>query len=564
MVDMLSEELCAAIEEREELLDTLGIIDAIETGKGLSITHAPIDLNEEDAILPCLDNTTELSSTCTLRRVKVHGQKARSFSPTSPLDCCVPTEDVLSFEESVPVSIGSSNQTSKQQQPQERRIEEEEEEEDSAIYSEPLPTPRRLSSDPQMDTSEDVYVDMNNALSDSDDESATDEVHCNNADYSRATTVFTNQDSANSLEADETEDSSPKCWISNTAFASCVLHMLRPNEDEITNTETGTSVPNRSSHSLDRRDTRVSSSSSSRHTEFAKSSESGISMRSCDSELIERASVAHRLSLELKRMRFELQEKEMQVDFLAEKLLSCKHELKKEAAHRQRDVKALQEQLNEASASKFLLFCKLQTAEARVKESEELKTKERLSIMEEDQTATGSPNGVLKDRKCNVLLSNTVNLSLEAQKSIHKKRSSFSPEPSPSKVSESVGHHPLQETLSQTYKQLLQAEKRGDDLWQRVKELENQPRSGKKGATNSSPQSTNRTNTKPKIRASHNIKKVKMTQESSSLASGRVVRANLEHCARPESQPQQDRAARRVKASSKENKPLSKTSRWRS
>lgn len=32
MVDMLSEELCAAMEEREQLLDTLGIIDAMETG----------------------------------------------------------------------------------------------------------------------------------------------------------------------------------------------------------------------------------------------------------------------------------------------------------------------------------------------------------------------------------------------------------------------------------------------------------------------------------------------------------------------------------------------------
>lgn len=302
--------------------------------------------------MPCLESTTELGRSGS---ADVHGQKARSFSPTSPLDCCIPHEDVHSFDKSGTLSIGSGDQPRKQGKDRN----------DNAIYSEPLPTPRRLSSCKQMDTSEEVYI--NNALSDSDDDSSSsstteEEIHDRDDDCERVTSLFTKPEAGIESEA---KASSPQCWIPNTAFASCVLHMIHPSNES---KDKDTSVSKSSSQSLNRRvggGSRIPSSSSS--TEFAKSSESEISLRSCDSELIERASIAHRLSLELKRMRFELQEKEMQIDFLAEKLLSSKQEIKREATQRQRDTKALQEQLNEASASKFLLFCKLQTAEASSK-----------------------------------------------------------------------------------------------------------------------------------------------------------------------------------------------------
>lgn len=71
-----------------------------------------------------------------------------------------------------------------------------------------------------------------------------------------------------------------------------------------------------------------------------------------------------------------------------------------------------------------------------MKESEERKAKEVLPLFveQEEQAVISSPTGVLTDRKCNVLDSTTIDLSIDAQNSLHKRKNSSSPKALPNKV----------------------------------------------------------------------------------------------------------------------------------
>eukprot|EP00210_Caulerpa_lentillifera_P007033 g6727.t1 len=549
MVDMLSEELYAAIDERKELLKTLQVADSN-------------DANEENGLMSCLDEATERISS-KLEKSQSGDIVPRSISPTSPLDCCLlPNEENRNFDTLPKLCIKglSSNQVYKGKRNGGSM---------DSFYSEPLPTSRGHTSI-HVDSSEDLHPDMNNALSDSDEDGdvaaiAADESHGGGTAHRSRRTHVSSLEYELRARAKQERSSGPQCWIPNTAFASSILHMIQPGEDETKGNKDR--IVNQFSRSSVNRSQRRATSTA----ELVRSHPSSIAMRSYETELFERVLQVPRLTFDLKQARNALRKKDKQISILSEKLNSSRLEAEEEVAQKCRDAKHLQEQLRaaeeklkKANASKFLLFGQLQTAEARLREMEETKNKNRVSIEEEAGTAVGSPVGALKDRKTSVLSSDTIDLSLEAQNAFRQRRSSLSPEPFPRKVSQLVNDHPLRETVSQIYEQLFLTDKRGDDLLQRVQEVEKPSRRGKKNPTTTNIQSktkTKATTLKSKPRKMNNTRKPE--SELSNNVRGRVARGTLAHCARPETRPKETRVPRQGKTTSKQIKPLSKSTRWR-
>ena len=94
----------------------------------------------------------------------------------------------------------------------------------------------------------------------------------------------------------------------------------------------------------------------------------------------------------------------------------------------------------------------------------------------------------------------------------------------PHRRTETVGHHPLQDTLSETYKRLLKAEKRGDRLQLRLHQLEKETcttsnsnsNNKKKGMDTTTPNrsitnSSGRTAKKPTRLGAKDLKKVSLS-----------------------------------------------------
>ena len=75
-----------------------------------------------------------------------------------------------------------------------------------------------------------------------------------------------------------------------------------------------------------------------------------------------------------------------------------------------------------------------------------------------------------------------VNLDISSHKQRRSPEQQFLSE-SLRKGIDSTGHHPLQDTLRQTYTRLLEAEKRGDELQHRVQQLEKKTTATKKKVT---------------------------------------------------------------------------------
>lgn len=318
-------------------------------------------LDGRNTVLSCFEKANEEESGRLVPRRR-GGQASRSHSPTSPLDCyCTPAEGVHNTEKlpKLPLRRNSYQLNNKERNGGIRE----------SFYSEPLPTPRGRTSY-QMDASEDLHPDMNNELSDSDDEDSTaEESHGRGVPHRSRRTHVSSLEYELSKRAKQERTSGPQNWIPNTAFASSVLHMIQPNENEIQKDE-GNAVHGLT-HSISHRSRRRSYSNV---PEIERSNASGIAMRSCETELLERAAVVPQLRFELRQARLALQEKKMQINVLAEELRSARQAVQEEASHRCRDVKTLhkqlnvlEEKLNDASASKFLLFCKLQTAEVSAK-----------------------------------------------------------------------------------------------------------------------------------------------------------------------------------------------------
>lgn len=97
-----------------------------------------------------------------------------------------------------------------------------------------------------------------------------------------------------------------------------------------------------------------------------------------------------------------------------------------------------------------------------------------------------------------------VNLDLSAQQAARSHAQQCINE-LPQKRTETVEYHPLQETLTLTYAQLIKAEKRGDQLQQRLEQLEKQT---KKPTVNTTSLNTTSVKAKSKRLGTTEIKKV--------------------------------------------------------
>ena len=208
-----------------------------------------------------------------------------------------------------------------------------------------------------------------------------------------------------------------------------------------------------------------------------------VNLRSYDAALIEKATAACRLSNDIKRLRLELHDREVHIEFLREKHYRYKENWKKEFTRRERETRDLKNQLDQATSAKFIMFCKLQAVEVslslpsafikaafvlqgRVGELEEALRlcHEQMKEVSFDDDDTSDDDEFRDD--------GIVVLDVNAQRSAHSccQQSSFVD--FPHKRTETVGHHPLQDKLSETYGQLREAQKRGDRLQLRLQQLE--------------------------------------------------------------------------------------------
>lgn len=144
-------------------------------------------------------------------------------------------------------------------------------------------------------------------------------------------------------EEDEDEDGEPSLWYSNTAYGDenppLVVEPLL-NNDEINNSD--------------------------------HSDESQIQLKTCRTALIERAHRARCLADELRQTRFALKDNQAQLEFVTDKMSCYRKMLKSEMYRRECEIKELRAQLNEATMSKFITFCKLQDTRQRLETLEQL------------------------------------------------------------------------------------------------------------------------------------------------------------------------------------------------
>jgi len=298
---------------------------------------------------------------------------------------------------------------------------------------------------------------MNNALADSDDDEASTEVSEPRNPVSimtgdddkmpRPTSSLNNADSDSDLE--EEDSTKPQCWISNAVYTSNVVGMIAAQTEELESDLEST----------------LSQGIADGFLSDQIEQNTNVSLRSLDSVLMDKALAAARMASDLKRMRLELFDREAHIEFLYERYYSYKQALRKEVNRRRYETTELKRKVDQTTSENFILFCKLQSAEARVAELESKLKSHSASADESSVQNQSEEEEPLSDE--------VVNLDISAQR-VARSNAQQHTNPFPYRQTETVVSHPLQESLSQTYAQLLKAEKRGDQLQRRLEKLEKQ------------------------------------------------------------------------------------------
>lgn len=141
----------------------------------------------------------------------------------------------------------------------------------------------------------------------------------------------------------------PEHWISNTVYTATVLDMVHSEEKAVEE------VKEKSSSQKAGRIVR----------QFLPNlyEDATVTLRSYDAAVMEKISAASRMANELKRMRIEIREREARIDILQERQLYFKATFRKEIYKREQEIAHLKETMDQATSQKFIMFCKLQSAE---------------------------------------------------------------------------------------------------------------------------------------------------------------------------------------------------------
>jgi len=198
-----------------------------------------------------------------------------------------------------------------------------------------------------------------------------------------------------------------------------------------------------------------------------------VRMRTTHVALVERANRAARLSKELFQAKFALHDSQSQLQFLSEKMMMYKNTFQDEVRRHEEETCRLRSMLNEATTSKFIMFCKLSECQEKVQQLEEhlvlsraMGTRSSLGAIDENGDQPGRDVLAKLPEK-------------ESEKVMMSPRwvrgSSMSTiERGAGKVAQNAVGSDLQLRLTETMRRLLEAESRGDQLQQRLKELEAQ------------------------------------------------------------------------------------------
>lgn len=245
------------------------------------------------------------------------------------------------------------------------------------------------------------------------------------------------------------ESGAPKLWLSNTAFHSPIDQGCPQVEEEVA------PVYGDHQHPL-------------------------VPMRTTHMALVERANRATRLSKELFQARFALHDSHSQLEYLTKKMMLYRTNFQNEVSRHQEEANQLRTKLNEAITSRFMMFCKLSECQQKV---QQLENQLARSFMSRSHTVEDEnfDSNRRTNRRGNVL--DTVN-GFESHR--NQRRSRGSSVDISSDGSQKSGQtartdrgDPLQRRLTETMRRLLDAQNRGDRLQQRVRELEShQKRSG--------------------------------------------------------------------------------------
>lgn len=204
-----------------------------------------------------------------------------------------------------------------------------------------------------------------------------------------------------------------------------------------------------------------------------------VRMRTTHVALVERANRASRLSKELFQARFALHDSQSQLQFLTERMMMYKKSFQEEVKRHEEEALKLRGMLNDATTAKFIMFCKLSECQEKVQQLEEQLVMSRV--------LSSRSNGISEE---NIDQNRRTGLRGQAQEKVDStgsptggqgwvRGSSMSTiERGPGRTVQSVVGNDLQRRLTDTMRLLLAAQSRGDQLQQRLQELEAQLKKG--------------------------------------------------------------------------------------
>lgn len=99
--------------------------------------------------------------------------------------------------------------------------------------------------------------------------------------------------------------------------------------------------------------------------------QSPVQFRTTHVALVEQANRANRLMNELRQTQLTLEDVQGQLDFTTERMIAYKHSMQYEQTLRMSETVELKLALDEATSSKFIMFCRLQESQTKIKNLEE-------------------------------------------------------------------------------------------------------------------------------------------------------------------------------------------------
>ncbi|CAD7702562.1 unnamed protein product [Ostreobium quekettii] len=252
------------------------------------------------------------------------------------------------------------------------------------------------------------------------------------------------QDQEKCAEQESAASTEGVVWLSNGAFHRTAVDSPTPSTDSETGPEAAVSA---------------------HHPQ--------VRMRTTHVALVERANRAARLSKELFQAKFALHDSQSQLQFLSEKMMMYKNTFQDEVRRHEEETCRLRSMLNEATTSKFIMFCKLSECQEKVQQLEEhlvlsraMGTRSNLGAIDENADQTG------KDVLTKVPEEESEKVMMSPRWVRGSSMSTI--ERGAGKVAQNSVGSDLQLRLTETMRRLLEAENRGDQLQHRLKELETQ------------------------------------------------------------------------------------------